>query len=314
MNFNAYGYGPPDARQWIVVDCGVLFGRESRHAGRRHHHARHPLPGGAARRCAGHRRSPTRMRTISAPSRMLWPHAECPIYATPFTARLIARQAGRGGLRDAAQGEGRAARRHAHAGAVRVDFISITHSIPEPNRRSPSARPWAWSCIPATGSSIPIPCIGEATDDAALRKLGDEGVLALVCDSTNALVPGHSGSEADVRKACTELIGTLKGRVAVTAFASNVARLESIAEAARAHGREIVAGRPLHAPDGRGRARHRLSERLSVHHRRRRVVAPAAAQRALSCAPAARASRARALARIAGGRASRCAVSARATR
>ncbi|HEX2592255.1 MAG TPA: ribonuclease J, partial [Rhizomicrobium sp.] len=93
----------------------------------------------------------------------------------------------------------------------------------------------------------PEPGLGEVTEINKLRKLGDEGVLATVCDSTNALVPGESGSEADVRKALIDLIGTLKGKVAVTSFASNVARLDSIAEAARIHGREIaLVGRAMH--------------------------------------------------------------------
>ncbi|HZQ40735.1 MAG TPA: ribonuclease J, partial [Rhizomicrobium sp.] len=93
----------------------------------------------------------------------------------------------------------------------------------------------------------PAPLLGDLTDAAAIRKLGDEGVLALVCDSTNALVPGHSGSEAQVRDSLVQLIGGLKGRVAVTAFASNVARLDSIAHAARVHGRKVaLVGRSMH--------------------------------------------------------------------
>jgi ribonuclease J len=89
--------------------------------------------------------------------------------------------------------------------------------------------------------------LGENIDDNRLRALGDEGVLALVCDSTNALVEGESGSEASVREALIKLIGTLTGRVAVTAFASNVARLDSVAKAAKAHKREVVlVGRAMH--------------------------------------------------------------------
>ena len=84
-------------------------------------------------------------------------------------------------------------------------------------------------------------------------------MLALVCDSTNALVAGESGSEATVRDALTDLIGTLKGRVAVTSFASNVARLDTIAKAAQAAWPPDRAGRPRHAQDRRGGARNRLS-------------------------------------------------------
>ena len=124
-------------------------------------------------------------------------------------------------------------------GPFELDFISITHSILEPNLlaiRTPLG------VVAHTGDwkIDPDPMLGEATDTAALEKLGDEGVLALVCDSTNALVPGSSGSEAKVRESLTELIGTLKGRVAVTGFASNVARLDTVARAAKAHGRRVA--------------------------------------------------------------------------
>ncbi|HEX4178965.1 MAG TPA: ribonuclease J, partial [Rhizomicrobium sp.] len=127
-----------------------------------------------------------------------------------------------------------------------IEFVSITHSIPEPNLlaiRTPLG------VIAHTGDwkLDPEPLLGAVTDAAAIKKLGDEGVLALVCDSTNALVPGHSGSEAQVRDSLLQLIGTLKGRIAVTAFASNVARLDSIAHAARAHGRKLaLVGRSMH--------------------------------------------------------------------
>ena len=118
-------------------------------------------------------------------------------------------------------------------------------------------------------------------------------MLALVCDSTNALVPGHSGSEAKVRESLTALIGTLKGRVAVTAFASNVARLDSIAHAAEGPWPQARAGRPLHAQDRGGGARHRLSRRIFPPTLDETEAAELPrAQGALSVSPAARASRA----------------------
>jgi ribonuclease J len=92
----------------------------------------------------------------------------------------------------------------------------------------------------------PEPLIGAPTDEARLREIGDEGVLAIVCDSTNALKDGHSGSEGELRQSLTELIGQYDGRVAVACFASNVARLSTIAEAARAHDRDVaLVGRSL---------------------------------------------------------------------
>jgi ribonuclease J len=135
---------------------------------------------------------------------------------------------------------------HLDIGPFSIDFVSITHSIPEPNAlaiRTPLG------VVVHTGDwkIDPEPMLGEVTDINALQKLGDEGVLATVCDSTNALVQGHSGSEARVRQALSALIGSLKGRVAVTAFASNVARLDSVAKAAREHGRQIaLVGRAMH--------------------------------------------------------------------
>jgi len=92
----------------------------------------------------------------------------------------------------------------------------------------------------------PDPQIGDATDEARLNQVGDEGVLAIVCDSTNALRDGHSRSEGELRQSLTELIGRYDGRVAVACFASNVARLQTIAEAARAHDRDVaLVGRSL---------------------------------------------------------------------
>jgi ribonuclease J len=243
MNFNAYGFGPPDERKWIVVDCGVLFGRETDTPGvdvimpdirflaemaqdvlaivLTHAHEDHI---GAI----GH----------------LWPQLRCPMYATPFTARLMEDKLAEAGLAE----RPRVIRLGGKIkiGPFDVEFHSITHSIPEPNAlviRTPLG------IVMHTGDwkLDPDPLIGNATDEAAFRKIGDEGVLAMVCDSTNALVQGHSGSEADVKKGLTDLIGTLKGKVAVTGFASNLARLQSVAEAARAHGREVaLVGRSMH--------------------------------------------------------------------
>ena len=245
MNFNAYGFGPPDERKWIVVDCGVLFGRETETPGidvimpdirwlaeqredvlaivLTHAHEDHI---GAV----GH----------------LWPELRCPLYATPFTARLIEDKLFEAGLADRVRVNIVPLGGHLDIGPFSIDFLSITHSIPEPNALAIRTK---LGVVVHTGDwkIDPDPLVGEATDANAFRKLGDEGALALVCDSTNALVQGHSGSEADVRTALTDLIGTLKGRVAVTGFASNVARLDTIANAARHHGREIaLVGRSMH--------------------------------------------------------------------
>jgi ribonuclease J len=243
MNFNAYGFGPAHRRQWIVVDCGITFGRETDAPG-----VDVILPD--IRFLAEQRDAVLGIVATHAHEdhigaiAPLWPSLKCPIYATPFTAKLIEGKLAEAGLsvtvRQVPVGGSLT------LGPFAIDFISITHSILEPNLlaiRTPLGM------IAHTGDwkIDPDPVLGEVTDSGAIRKLGDEGVLALVCDSTNALVPGHSGSEAKVRDSLSDLIGGLKGRVAVTAFASNVARLDSVAHAARRHGRTLaLVGRSMH--------------------------------------------------------------------
>ena len=243
MNFNAYGFGPAHRRQWIVVDCGITFGRETDTPGVdiimpdiRFLAEQHETVLGIV---ATHAHE-DHIGAIAP----LWPSLKCPIYATPFTARLVEGKLAEAGLSVPVNQVpvGGSLR----LGPFAIDFISITHSILEPNLlaiRTPLG------VIAHTGDwkIDPEPVLGEMTNAAAIQKLGDEGVLALVCDSTNALVPGHSGSEAKVRASLSDLIGTLKGRVAVTSFASNVARLDSIAHAARTHGRKLaLVGRSMH--------------------------------------------------------------------
>jgi len=238
MNLNCYGYGPPDARKWIVIDCGVLFGRETTTPGvdlmmpdvRFLEEHRAALLGLVLTH--GHE---DHLGAVAH----LWPKLRCPVYATPFTARLLRNKLEEAGLDQRVKVHIVPLGGKIALGPFALTFISITHSIPEPNAvaiRTPLGT------VLHTGDwkIDPDPQLGEVTDDASLRKLGEEGVLACVCDSTNALVQGESGSEADVKTALNDLIGTLTGRIAVTAFASNVARLNTVAQAARAHGREIV--------------------------------------------------------------------------
>ena len=243
MNFNAYGFGPAHRRQWIVVDCGITFGRESEAPGvdvimpdiRFLAEQRDAVLGIVATHA-----HEDHIGAIAP----LWPLLKCPLYATPFTARLIEGKLAEAGLsvpvHEVPVGGS------LNLGPFTIDFIAITHSILEPNLlaiRTPLG------LIAHTGDwkLDPEPLLGAATDAAAIQKLGGEGVLALVCDSTNALVPGHSGSEAKVRESLSVLVGGLKGRVAVTSFASNVARLDSIAHAATAHGRKLaLVGRSMH--------------------------------------------------------------------
>jgi ribonuclease J len=244
MNFNLYGYGPPDDRKWIVVDLGITFGDQTtpgvevilpdpefieEHAddvlGIILTHAHEDHIGAVA---------------------WLWPRIKAPVYATPFTAFLLREK-----LRDAGLLEEVKITEVPLGGSIKVgpfelDLITLTHSIPEPNGlaiRTPLG------VILHTGDwkIDPDPLLGEVTDVDALRKLGDEGVLAMVCDSTNVFVDGSAGSESEVRIALTKLIGGLKGKVAVGCFASNVARMDSVVRAAEAAGRRVcLVGRSMH--------------------------------------------------------------------
>jgi len=138
-------------------------------------------------------------------------------------------------------------------GPFDLELITLTHSIPEPNAiaiRTPAG------LVLHTGDwkFDPDPVVGDVSDEEALRSLGDEGTLAIVCDSTNVFTEGTSGSEGDLRESLSELIATLKGRVVVACFASNVARLETVAAAAAANDRDVVlAGRSLLRFDEVGR-------------------------------------------------------------
>jgi ribonuclease J len=184
----------------------------------------------------------------------LWPQLRCPVYAGPFVSSVLRRKLGEAGL----LGEvplhtiplsGRMA-----LPPFDLEFLRVAHSVPESQALALRTR---HGLVLHTGDwkIDPDPLIGPPTDEAAFARIGAEGVLAMVCDSTNALVEGHSGSEAEVRRNLTALVrGIPKGRIAVTCFATNIARVESIAHAARMAGREVALfGRSLRNADAAAR-------------------------------------------------------------
>lgn len=245
MNLNLYGFGPPEARDWIICDCGVTFGEEEAAPG-----IDLILPDPAfiverRERLLGLVLTHGHEDHIGAVPH-LWPSLRCPVYATPFTAALVRRKLDEAGL-------GREVRLttvplggHLDLGPFALDFISLTHSIPEPNALA-IRTPLGTVLHTGDWKLDPEPLVGGLVDEDALRALGREGVLAMICDSTNVFQEGHSGSEEEVRESLTALMGGLSGRIAVTAFASNVARVETIARAAAAHGRHpVLVGRSMH--------------------------------------------------------------------
>ena len=244
MNCNLYGYGTGNRRDWIMVDLGVTFGRHTEpgielitadtvfieaEKGRLH----------ALLLTHGHEDH------IGAVAH-LWPRLKCPVYATAFTAELVRGKLAEAGLLEAVPLQIVDPQQSLELGPFHIDYIGLTHSIAEPNAlavRCGGAR------VLHTGDwkIDPDPVIGKVTEYERLKAFGDEGVDAIVCDSTNVLSEGRSGSEADVSTALNKVVAESTGRVVVTTFASNIARLSSIAKAAVDNGRHIcLAGRGMH--------------------------------------------------------------------
>ena len=169
----------------------------------------------------------------------LWRQFRCPVHATPFAAAVLTRKLTEAGMVHEVPLVVTQPRARFRLGPFDLEYLPVAHSVPEAQALVLRTR---HGTVLHTGDwkLDPDPLVGPRTDEAAFAALGEEGVLAMVCDSTNAMVEGHSGSEADVRRNLTALIRGLKGRVAVTGFASNVARMESIALAGRAAGRQVA--------------------------------------------------------------------------
>ncbi|WP_419729276.1 ribonuclease J [Lichenicola sp.] len=175
----------------------------------------------------------------------LWPQLRCPVYATPFAAAVLRRKLGEAQLLGQVPLHVIPTNGSFTLGPYDLQFLQMTHSVPEAQALVLRT---AYGTVLHSGDwkLDPNPLVGPPTNLDAFAELGREGVLALVCDSTNAMVEGESGSEADVRRSMATLIRSISGRVAVTCFASNVARVESIAMAAEAAGRSVVVvGRSL---------------------------------------------------------------------
>jgi ribonuclease J len=239
MNLNLYAY----RGQWLMLDCGVTFGDDAQPG----LDVVMPDPAFIVERrdkLLGIVATHAHEDHIGAIP-YLWPQLQCPIWATPFTASLLRAKLAEVGLLDRAELTVIPLSGRFQIGPFDLELITLTHSIPEPNAvaiRTPVGT------IMHTGDwkLDPEPLIGDVTDEAALIRIGDEGVLAMVGDSTNAMKEGTSGSEAELSASLTDLVGRYQGRVAVACFASNVARLHTIARAAQAHGRDVaLVGRSL---------------------------------------------------------------------
>ena len=239
MNLSLYRAGG----KWLAIDCGIGFGGNENPEVE----IMMPDPSFIAERrdqLLGLVITHAHEDHIGAVAH-LWRQLRCPVYATPFATAVLKRKLGEAGLLNEVRIHTIPVGGKFELGAFKLEFMPVAHSLPEAQAlvlRTPHGT------ILHTGDwkLDPNPLIGPATDQDAFRRLGDEGVLAMVCDSTNAMVDGHSGSEAAVRTSLAALIKPMRGRVAVTCFASNVARVESVVMAARAAGRHVaLVGRSL---------------------------------------------------------------------
>ncbi len=238
MNAALYGFGPEDNRQWILVDCGMGFGGEEH------------LPGidvvypdlrfieEDRKNLLGIFITHAHEDHIGALVEM-WPRLRAPVYATKFAVGLLeTRRLSEAG---APKIDLREINTHQRLkiGPFEIEYIPVAHSIPESNALAIRT---AHGLVVHTGDwkLDNTPYLGSLTSEETFRGLGDEGVLALICDSTNVVRDGISPSEADVARRLAELIKDAPHRVAITTFASNVARIRSVAEAARECGREVV--------------------------------------------------------------------------
>tara|TARA_B100000965_G_scaffold391782_1_gene400264 strand:- start:2081 stop:3739 length:1659 start_codon:yes stop_codon:yes gene_type:complete len=244
MNMNLYAYGNTDNQKWIMVDVGVTFADDS-------------LPGidliyadpgfivSRKENFLGIVLTHAHEDHIGAIT-YVWPELKCKIYATPFTASLVIEKFKEKKIDITKHLEIVKLNGKINLGPFKIEFITLTHSILEPNGlkiETPSGNIFHtgdWKCDHD-------PLIGEKVDSKRLKEIGNEGILALVCDSTNVFSIGRAGSESDVRKNLIKIMGRLKKRILVTSFASNVARMETVFVAAEKSGRAVsLVGRSMH--------------------------------------------------------------------
>jgi ribonuclease J len=233
MNLNLYGCDG----KWLMVDCGVTFGDETIPG----LDTVMPDPSFIAERAddlLGLILTHAHEDHLGAVA-YLWPLLRCPVYATPFAAAFLDHKLKEASLDGDVPVHVVPLSGRVEIGPFAAEFVTLTHSIPEPNALVIRTR---HGTLFHTGDwkFDPDPLVGDVTDFKALEALGRQEVLALIGDSTNVFTAGEAGSERDVRDNLMALFGGYTGRIVVGCFASNVARLDSIARAAKAHDRHVA--------------------------------------------------------------------------
>ena len=242
-NMNLYAYGKENDHKWIIVDMGVSFADDSIPGV----DLIMPDPGFIIDKkddLLGIVLTHAHEDHIGAVAH-IWPKLKCKIYATPFTATLLIEKFKEKKIDIVSHLKIVALNSKIKLGNFEIDFVTLTHSILEPNGL----------CIKTPLGTIlhtgdwkidPNPLIGGTIDEAKLKKIGDNGVSAMICDSTNIFSPGRAGSESEVRDSLLRIMELKTKRLLVTSFASNVARMESIFYCAKKTGRNIcLVGRSM---------------------------------------------------------------------
>jgi ribonuclease J len=243
MNMNLYAYGTEKNQKWIIVDMGVTFADDS-------------IPGidlifpdpgfilDKKEDLLGIILTHAHEDHIGAVVH-IWPNLKCKIYATPFTSVLIQEKFKEKKIDISKYLNIVPLNSKIQLGAFEIDFVTLTHSILEPNGLSITT-PAGTILHTGDWKIDPNPLIGGNIDEKKLKEIGEKGVSAMICDSTNVFNPGRAGSESDVRESLLKIMETKLNRILVTSFASNVARMESIFYCAKKTERSIcLVGRSM---------------------------------------------------------------------
>ena len=244
MNMNLFAYGKPGAHKWIMVDIGVTFADDTLPG----IDLIYPDPGfivDKKENLLGIVLTHAHEDHIGAIAH-LWPQLKCKIFATPFTSVLIKEKFKEKHIDITSYLNVVQLNGIVDLDPFKIEYITLTHSILEPNGlriETPAG------VILHTGDwkIDPEPLIGGKINSNRLKEIGNDGVLAMICDSTNVFSMGKAGSELDVRKSMLNIMSSLKKRIIIASFASNVARLETAFYCAEKTGRQIsLVGRSMH--------------------------------------------------------------------
>ena len=244
MNMNLFSYGKPDNQKWLIVDIGVTFADDTLPG----INLIYPDPGFIIDKkddLLGIILTHAHEDHIGAIVH-IWPQLKCNIYATPFTSVLIKEKFKEKKIEIGNNLKIVDLNGTVKLGPFKIEFITLTHSILEPNGLSIETpvgtilHTGDWKCDPN-------PLIGNTINEKKLKQIGAKGVLAMICDSTNIFNPGRAGSELDVRQSLLKIMQNKNKRIIVTSFASNVARMETIFYCAKKIERQIsLVGRSMH--------------------------------------------------------------------